>query len=637
MNRLTRNPLLFGTTVLLLSAATMYGCSDFLEKAAAPEGTLNEETLSNGTGVEGSLIATYRAIEHNNGVGGAWGNAVSNWVWGSVVSDDAYKGSEKDDQPAINDIEAYFWGTADAEGYLNDKWRGMYEGVVRANSTLRLLKEVVAKSPSEISAARQASIEGEAKFLRAHFHFEAYRMWGSIPYYREDDTDFRKANEDTAAVLTDILADLDAAIGKLPTTQGEKGRATKWTAEAYKARVLTYKASVTHAPADWSAALTQLRKFAPGASPYALESSFDKVWTGFSTAENGPETIFVYQSSVDTDPNGDNSNWGERLNFPHSGSPFGCCGFHQPSQNLVNFYQVDAAGLPLAYSQGAAGATQASVTLNEGTAAWNASNTVFTGSATNLTPVDPRLDWTVGRDDVPFKDWGMHAVGWIRAPAYGGRYSPKKNVHEHTSGSEASKGWVPTQLNGVNIHIFRYADLLLMLAEAEIEAAGGSLANATAYINLVRARAGVRVQGCGTPTDPTLKAAADALVAKYPACAGDSRMAVPMNDASVKWAVYNVQPYPGTLTQTQARLAVQIERRLELAMEGQRFFDMRRWGNFKTELDGYLVREKNRQAYLAAAGVGIDAAKHRFFPIPPVQIELSKVNGTAMLKQWSTW
>jgi len=636
MNRLTRNPLLFGTTVLLLSAATMYGCSDFLDNAAAPEGTLNEETLSNATGVEGSLIATYRAIEWNDGVGGAWGNAASNWVWGSVTSDDAYKGSEKDDQPNINDIEAYFWGTADAESYFNDKWRGMYEGVVRANATLRLLKEVVAKSPSEISTARQASIEGEAKFLRAHFHFEAYRMWGSVPYYKEDDTDFRKANEDTAAVLTDILGDLDAAIAKLPATQGEKGRASKWTAEAYKARVMAYKASVTHAAADWTAALTQLRKFAPGAGhPYALEASFDKVWTGFSTAENGPETILVYESSVDTDPNGNNSNYGERLNFPHSGSPFGCCGFHQPSQNLVNFYKVDGAGLPVAFTQGAGGATQAAVTLNEATAAWNSTSAVFAGGPTNLTVVDPRLDWTVGRDDVPYKDWGLHSVGWIRAPAYGGRYSPKKNAHEHTSGSEASKGWVPTQLNGVNIHIFRYADLLLLLAEAEVEA--GSLANATTYVNLVRTRAGVRVQGCGTPADPALKAAADAEVAKYPQCAGDARIAVPMNDASVTWAKYNVQPYPATFaSQAVGRLAVQIERRLELAMEGQRFFDLRRYGSFKKEMNDYLTIEKTRQSYYAAAGVLVED-RHRWFPLPAVQIELSKVNGTPALKQNTGW
>src|SRR5262249_16590901 len=159
----------------------------------------------------------------------------------------------------------------------------------------------------------------------------------------------------------------------------------------------------------------------------------------------GKETILAYQASAnDGEPNGNNANYGERLNFPHSGSPFGCCGFHQPSQNLVNYFQVDANGLPLALSN----------------PNWNARHANF--PAGNLTiPVDPRLDWTVGRDGVPYKDWGKHDGGWIRAPSYGGTYSPKKNVGEKASNAESAVGWVPTQLNSVNIHIFRYADMLL--------------------------------------------------------------------------------------------------------------------------------------------------------------------------------
>ena len=90
--------------------------------------------------------------------------------------------------------------------------------------------------------------------------------------------------------------------------------------------------------------------------------------------------------------------------------------------------------------------------------------------------VDPRMDWTAGRDGVPFKDWGPHADTWIRNIPNGGPYSAKKNVHEKSSGAQSSVGWVNTQLNSVNIHLLRYADVLLLLAEAEVEA--GSLANA---------------------------------------------------------------------------------------------------------------------------------------------------------------
>src|SRR4029079_5292340 len=124
---------------------------------------------------------------------------------------------------------------------------------------------------------------------------------------------------------------------------GNVGRATSWTAKAYKGRVLMYQKS-------FPAALTVLREI-PTSGPYALESSYDKVWSGFQAYANGKETIFAYQASAnDGEPNGNNANYGERLNFPHSGSPFGCCGFHQPSQNLVNYFATDANGLPIALS-----------------------------------------------------------------------------------------------------------------------------------------------------------------------------------------------------------------------------------------------------------------------------------------------
>src|SRR5687767_15754922 len=147
MKPISRHPLLFGTAFLTLAGAALYGCKDFLESAGVPQGTLDEKTIVNRAGVEGTLIAAYRSLDWNTGVGGAWGSAASNWVWGSATSDDAYKGSEASDQPPINDIEAYQWSTADAHGYLNEKWRAMYEGVVRTNSTLRFLEQVRTTMP----------------------------------------------------------------------------------------------------------------------------------------------------------------------------------------------------------------------------------------------------------------------------------------------------------------------------------------------------------------------------------------------------------------------------------------------------------------------------------------------------------
>jgi hypothetical protein len=608
MNTRHRQHLLLGTAFLTLMAGALLGCKDFLKDAATPLGTLNDVTLLNKNGVEGSLLATYRAIEWNNGVGGAWGNAASNWVWGSATSDDAYKGSEASDQPPINDIGGYHWATADAESYLIDKWRGVYEGVVRANSTLRLLEQVRTDKAGEISDADADRIKGEALFLRAHYHFEAWRMWGNIPYFTETDLDPRKTQTAPADVPALILKDLDDAIAVLPVTQNQKGRVTRWTAKAYKGRVQVYAG-------DYAGALTTLRDVQAN-GPYALESSFDHVWTGFSSFENGPETIFAYQASAnDGEPNGNNANYGERLNFPHSGSPFGCCGFHQPSQNLVNFFAVDAAGLPLALSS----------------PTWNANNATFVGG--NLArAVDPRVDWTVGRDDVPYKDWGLHQPGWIRSPSYGGFYSPKKNVDEKAANAESKVGWVPTQLNSVNIHIYRYADMLLLLAEAEVEA--GVVDNARTIVNQIRTRAGVRVQGCGLPTDA---AAAAAEIAKYPQCAGHSEMAVPINDPTITWATYRVGTYPAAgWTQAYARTAVRYERRVEMAMEGQRFFDLRRWGWAADTLNAYVAIEKTRISnYLP--GAETFAARHRWYPLPAVQIELSKTAGVATLVQIPGW
>jgi hypothetical protein len=590
-----------GTALTIVSAATLYGCKDFLTSASAPQGTLNETSLANRGGVEGTLIATYRSLDWNTGAGGDWGHTASNWVWGSVTSDDAYKGSEASDQSPINDVEAYHWNTANVENYLNQKWRGVYEGIVRANSTIRLLEAVVGANPNEIPASDAASIEGEAIFLRAHFHFEAWRMWGNIPYYREDDTDFRKANIPTAQVVTELLADLDAAIALLPATprNGQVGRATSWAAKAYKGRVQVYAG-------QYAAALTTLRDVRNN-GPYDLETSFDRVWTGYADADNGPETILAYQaSSNDGEPNGDNANYGERLNFPHSGSQFGCCGFHQPSQNLVNFYQVDnGTGLPLALTDGN----------------WNARNVNTTSAVT--TPFDPRLDWTVGRDGVPYKDWGAHQPSWIRAPAYGGPYSPKKNIHERLSGAQQTAGgWAPAQQNSVNIHIFRYADMLLLLAEAEVEA--GVIGNALAIVNEIRARAGMRAQGPGTDRATT---------------------AVPIDDPSITWADYRIGLYPSFPSQDYARQAVRYERRLELAMEGQRFFDLRRWAAtdlniFLNTINGYVAgiaggAERTRRPYLTSAEAV--AAKHLLYPIPAIQIQLSRIGETSALTQNPGW
>jgi hypothetical protein len=635
----SKNRLMAVASSVLAGTLLLYGCKDFLTNSAVPQGAVTGATLTTKSGVEGMLIAAYRALDCNYQTG-AWGCAVSNWVFGSVAADDAYEGSQAGDQPGIEQIELYQWTAPDAEGYLDAKWQAMFDGVSRSNATLRLLKQVEALGAAAIGKTDADGIRGEATFLRAHYEFEAYRMWLSVPYYRENDTtNFRLPNETKVQVEADLIKDLNDAIALLPLTprNGDLGRATKWTARAYLGRVQMYAG-------QYPAALATLNNIKTS-GPYSLQPSFDQVWTGFKQFENGPETIFAYQASAnDGNGDGENSNFGERLNFPSAGSPFGCCGFHQPSQNLVNYFQVDPSGLPLALSS---------------PNSWNSSNVNFaaTFTANRTVAVDPRLDWTVGRDEVPFKDWGLHGAGWVRSIQHGGFYSAKKNTHEQASGAQSNVGWTNTQLNSVNIHIFRYADLLLMLAEAEAEV--GNPENARAIVNQIRLRAAQTVQGCGRPADVK---ADTAVITAYPTCNTDASimgMVVPTGAGAtgatkvMPWATYKIGTYTTPWDQATAREAVRAERRVELAMEGQRFFDLRRWGIAQTVLNAYVNgvgggAEKSRLmsvpipgdtvAYVQQFTAAIPlAAKHSAYPIPDNQIQLSRVAGKSTLTQNPGW
>jgi hypothetical protein len=602
MKTLLRHRLLSWTASVMLVAAVAYACKDYL--VVPSQGTLDEVTLATKAGVEGTLIAAYRTLDCTSAItGGAWGCAASNWVWGSVAADDSYKGSDPTDQPPIADIELYNWGTANAESYLDLKWKQVYEGVVRTNATLRLLKKVLAEHPGLISPSDANGIKGEALFLRAHYHFEAWRMWKNIPYYTEDDNNYFKPNNVDPIPL--ILADLNTAISLLPAKprNGEVGRATSWTATAYKGRVQIHSG-------DYAGGLVTL-KAVQASNVYALETDFRKVWTGVHTYANGPETILAYEASANSgDANGYNANWGERLNFPNGGA-FNCCGFNQPSQNLVNFFVVDDSGLPYAVTHPNWNTV--------GVAPWSPDTSLSAG-VTAVIPVDPRLDWTVGRDFVPYKDWGVYDSIWVRDRAFSGPYSPKKNAHEKSSGAASAVGWNPTQLNSVHIHLFRYADLLLELAEAEVEA--GVIDNARIIVNQIRARAGKVAQGPGTS-------------------ASDIAVPITFQGASVDsldepWARYKIGLYttPWTI-QALARTYVRYERRLELAMEGQRFFDLRRWGAADTVINNYIAVEKLRRAYKLSTATFIP--RHYLFPLPAIQIQLSKVGTQNTLQQNPGW
>lgn len=556
--------------IIAIFLIMLFGCGeDFLDRPA--QGNLDATTLANQSGVEGNLIAAYSYLDGQASSGGIV-SATSNWVFGSVASDDAYKGSEPGDNQTSTDIEMYQWSASSADGGMNEKWSGHYDAISRVNATINLLLTV-----EGISQADQDRIKGEALFLRAFYHFELWKTFVNIPYYTETDVDFRKTNVGVDP-LPLILADINEAINLLPLTQSAVGRVNEWTAKAFKGKIQVFAE-------DWPGALSTLDDVVH-AGPYSLEDNYHYVFDALRN--NGPETVLAYQASVnDGSSGGQNGNHPDRLNFPHGGSPFGCCGFHQASQNLVNAHKVDATGLPF---------------LDD---TWNDAD-VGPGDA-----VDPRLDWTVGRDDVPFLDWGLHAPGWIRDRAWAGPYSVKKTVYEQGAGVASAVGWAPYQMHSMNRHLLRFADVMLLLAEAEIHA--GSLENARTLINDIRTRAAQGAQGPdGGP------------------------MVVPINDASITWATYDIGTYPPAGWDADyAMKALKMERRIELGMEGHRLFDLRRWGDAITVLNDYLAVESTKRAYLGSAFEFEE--RHMAYPLPTVQIQLSVVDGEQRLVQNPGW
>jgi hypothetical protein len=302
------------------------------------------------------------------------------------------------------------------------------------------------------------------------------------------------------------------------------------------------------------------------------------------------ESVFAYEASVNDGSGGNNANIEQVLNFPYNGGPGRCCGFFQPTFEFVNSFRTDALGLPLLDGSYNVGANQ--VKNDMGIESKDSSYTPDQGN------LDPRLDWTVGRRGIPYLDWGPHpGKDWIRDQNFGGPFAPKKNAYYQSQEKTLSDAtnWA-SGLTAINFKIMRFADVLLMAAEAEIEA--GSLDKAREYINRVRARA-------ATPTT-----------------------FVPGANANYVIGLYNT-PFADQAT---AREAVRFERKLELGMEGHRFFDLVRWGVADAAINAFLSYEKTKlpSTYGTAA---FAKGKNEFFPIPQVQIDLQTSGGTSNVTQ----
>jgi starch-binding outer membrane protein, SusD/RagB family len=554
----------------VMTGFIIFSCGkSYLDKR--PLGKLDETAIANKKGVERLLIGAYSLLDGIGGNKSSWFSAASNWIYGSICGSEAYKGSDQVDQgPEINPLELFTHTANNAA--IASKWGTVYDGVQRTNDVLRIMKKA-----TDIPPGDQKRIEAEARFLRAHYHFEAKKIWNKIPFIDETITyengNYHVSNDKGA--WPDIENDLKFAMDNLDVAPyaGAVGRANKYTAMALLAKAYMFQKKFVLARPLLEAIINS--------NKYDLVNYADN----FNPAtRNSSESIFSVQVSVNDGSGGMNGNFGDVLNFPFVLNQGDCCGFFQPSQYLVNHFKTDpVTGLPdLDHFN------DVDVKNDNGLLSTDPF-TPYTGS------LDPRLDWTIGRRGIPYLDWGNHpGADWVRDTINYGPYSPKKNVYyKSQQGLLTDFSFWSNGTTTNNVNLIRYADVFLWAAEVEIET--GSLSKARDYINEVRSRAANTDGWVKNSSGPFAPYAANYKIGLYPA---------------VVWT-----------TQDFARKVLRYERILELAMEGHRFFDLVRWGIADVEIAAYIQREKLKRTYLS--GSQFIKNKSEYFAIPQTQIDLS--------------
>ncbi|MFB0947683.1 MAG: hypothetical protein ACI9V1_001593 [Spirosomataceae bacterium] len=577
MNRLT-NLKKMGLTVLAVTTLT-FSCQDsFLE--VLPTGSIGEAQLLSPAGIQGALIGAYAQVA---GKGYTRLAAPNNWVYGSIMGGESNKGTDPGDFTSINPLQRY--EVDPTNGELNSTWAAKYEGIARANSVIRL-----ATASEQISEATRTGVIAQARFLRGHYYFELKKLFNSVPYVDET-TDYGSGIGEipnSPDFWDKIEADFQFAMDNLPETWSDAGRVNKWAAASYLGKTYLYQKKFAQAQTVFTDVINN--GVTTNGKKYGLVPQFAQIFNAEN--DNHEESIFAIQSSNNTG-SVNNANSFDDLNYPYNTGPDGpgnCCGFFQPSFSLANSFRTEN-GLPLL--DGSYNTAAKELKNDYGVEADQA----FTEDAGS---VDPRLDHTVGRRGIPYLDWIEHpGKAWIRAQPYAGPYSPKKFVYYRsqentfTDGSSWTRGYAI-----MNFNIIRFADVLLMAAEAEIET--GNLNKAREYTNLVRARAANK----------------DGWVMEY--------------DGSKMAANYVINTYDAPWTDAGvARQAVRMERMLELAQEGHRFFDLVRWNIAAETLNAYLAYDGSI-LITKLGGAKFTAGKNEYLPIPLPQID---VQGTDVLKQ----
>jgi len=536
---------------ILATVMVIYSCNKFLDKP--PVGSLSTTVLASKNGVDGLLIGAYSMLDGYaalpvNGYT-SWETSMDNWTYGGIASDDAFKGSNTTDQPNAAPLENHSVNASNE--YLQEKWGFCYNAIQRANDAIREIPNV---KDGSLTPAYAQEVIAEARFLRGVFYLDLAKMWRNVPYFSEN-VDYVNGNYivgNPGPIWDSIEADFSAALAVLPKTQAQIGRANYYAAEAFLAKTYMFDHQYTKA----LPLLTDLiaNGVTSGGVKYALgpfENNFN------ASFRNNAESIFAAQMTVNDGSGGNNSNEGDVLNFP-AGPYTSCCGFYQPSYSLGNAFKVDANGLPM-FQPGPNGPAYQTVLLG---------NDHGLGATDPFTPpadaLDPRIDWTLGRRGIPYLDWGLcGGEQWSRGDVV--PYNPIKNVFwngQAAATSETAEGWAGSQGTAINYNFIRLADVYLWRAECEVEA--NTLLAAQADVDTVRNR---------------MAAHPEYWVHTYVDNAHPEKGFTTTPAANYQIGLYGNAPGKDFASngQAYARAAVYMERQLELAMEGHRFFDLQRW------------------------------------------------------------
>ena len=549
-------------------------CSDFLDEQV-PQGTIDNEQLQNPEYVDNLVISAYAIWISAEDINSSF----SMWNY-DVRSDDAYKGGNGTEDGDVFHALEISQGIMTTAWNISDMWQRLYNCISRANTALQLLNQL----DEQTYPLKQQRI-AEMRFLRGHGHFLLKQLYKKIVFANDENLSPEEYNNLSNTTYTNdegwqqIANDFEFAYNNLPDTQADEGRPTRGAAAAYLAKTYLYKAYRQDNPESnevTSISAEDLQRVVEYTDPsimaaggYALEADFHNNFRPEPQYENGCESVWAMQYSMNDGTTDGNCNWAYGLIVPNiPGVTDGGCDFYKPSQNLVNAFRTDADGHP--YFD----------TFN------NSDYDMATETA------DPRLFLTVGLPDLPYEFNANYIMDrsstWSRSNGLYGYYvTLKQNVDPDGDYIARGNGYWGSPMNHI---VLRYADVLLMRAEALIQLNDGRIQEAIDLINEVRNRA----------------RQSTAMISNYPA------------DYNV---TFNVRPYTGSYSQQEALEMLKFERRLELAMECDRFFDLVRWGDAYDVLTRYYAQEADNCTIYSNAA--FTPNKNEYLPIPFAQISAS--------------